>query len=428
MYKDLERAHVLSIAARHSLATRQKKRGVKVNYRFEAEVWSELLVVEIATAGEGESSPPTSDRQEAKRPRYSSNPIKKEAKQAVEAAPEGSKVVIRANVCYRYSVVRDALKEVQARPAWQEDLKVQLLTFSGKYIYNFLSRNRMSRRRTTTEHKKRPTVEEIVQSMTRNQDEIIRCAAEISREAGWNLEGAMDLLLDLIVNTDETGVNYAMGSRSMYIPIYCKRTKEQVQNVKARITAALSCPARGKLLPAFLIMKQSKTSRERPDQSTMTVIDSLHNSKDFTEEDGWKLKVWSMKIPTITAQGRDKGKIDPSGDPDVEHKVKYLIHRDGHIITSQAKAWNDQVRFLMYADLICRPHIERVGGAQERAHVSVARQLPTARHRNSVGSLCEVECQAPILSQEYDRCVASSRSCSEQDSEGLHSAEESGHY
>ena len=54
-------------------------------------------MVEMVAAGEGESSPPTSDRQEAKRPRHSSNPIKREAKQAVEAAPEGSKAIIRAS-------------------------------------------------------------------------------------------------------------------------------------------------------------------------------------------------------------------------------------------------------------------------------------------------------------------------------------------
>ena len=100
-------------------------------------VGAALVVETVAEGGEGEgdsssSSSSSSDDREAKRRRYSSNIIKREAKHAVEAAHEGSKVIIRANISYRYSVVRDVLKEVQARSAWQEDLKVQRLKFSGK--------------------------------------------------------------------------------------------------------------------------------------------------------------------------------------------------------------------------------------------------------------------------------------------------------
>ena len=42
IFKDLDKRNILNIVTRQSLAT-QEKRGVKVNYRFEAEVWSELL-------------------------------------------------------------------------------------------------------------------------------------------------------------------------------------------------------------------------------------------------------------------------------------------------------------------------------------------------------------------------------------------------
>jgi hypothetical protein len=39
----------------------------------------------------------------------------------------------------------------------------------------------------------------------------------------------------------------------------------------------------------------------------------------------------------------------------VLHSVKYLVNTVGDVITSQQKAWNDQVRMAMYAELVIVP-------------------------------------------------------------------------
>jgi hypothetical protein len=43
------------------------------------------------------------------------------------------------------------------------------------------------------------------------------------------------------------------------------------------------------------------------------------------------------------------------------HKVRYLIHASGIIITSQSKAWNDTIRMAMLIDLILKPYSQRHG-------------------------------------------------------------------
>ena len=82
----------------------------------------------------------------------------------------------------------------------------------------------------------------------------------------------------------------------------------------------------------------------------MKVVTSLYkNSEGFGPNQGWEKKVWTraLTIDGVTS----------------EHKCNYIIHlANGHIITSQHKAWNDSVRMAMYVDLVLKPIHDKNGG------------------------------------------------------------------
>ena len=81
----------------------------------------------------------------------------------------------------------------------------------------------------------------------------------------------------------------------------------------------------------------------------MRVIKHLHKdgTSGFTRNDGWNLKTWERNF---------------EGEK-VSHKVDYLIHTNGHVITSQYKAYNDYVRMAMMIGLIFK-HVATVNGGK----------------------------------------------------------------
>lgn len=115
-------------------------------------------------------------------------------------------------------------------------------------------------------------------------------------------------------------------------------------NSKQRITGLFALSSEGELLPAFLIIKHSKSSLSKPDQTTMTVKRNLSKQKGFRREDGWELKIWTKQLSIKNKNNTYEY---------ATHKCWYLIHeRDRHVITSQYKAWNDTVRMAMWCELI----------------------------------------------------------------------------
>lgn len=99
--------------------------------------------------------------------------------------------------------------------------------------------------------------------------------------------------------------------------------------------------AAGPFAPLMIIIKHSVSSVIKPDQTGMKVIRELHSNapKGFSAEDGLELLKWEKEITIkgVTAM----------------HKNWFLIHTaTRHVITSQCKAWNDQVRMLMWAELV----------------------------------------------------------------------------
>ena len=100
----------------------------------------------------------------------------------------------------------------------------------------------------------------------------------------------------------------------------------------------------------MIIIKHSISSATKPDQTEMKVIRELHSntSKEFSAQDDWELLKWEKEITIkgVTAM----------------HKNWYLVHTvTGHVITSQFKVWNDQVRMLMLVELVIGPIKRRDG-------------------------------------------------------------------
>jgi hypothetical protein len=80
----------------------------------------------------------------------------------------------------------------------------------------------------------------------------------------------------------------------------------------------------------------------------MRVIKDLFKKPEFGNTNGWQLILWEK-----TMQIADKTE---------DHKCWYMIHDETrHIITSQHKAWNDQVRMIMWLELIMVPMRVRLG-------------------------------------------------------------------
>ena len=79
----------------------------------------------------------------------------------------------------------------------------------------------------------------------------------------------------------------------------------------------------------------------------LNVISQLHNKQGFTDQDGWRFETFQITLQT------DDGK-------NVVHKINYLIHTSGAVITSQYKAYNDSIRMAMFIKLILGPYAAKV--------------------------------------------------------------------
>ena len=152
-----------------------------------------------------------------------------------------------------------------------------------------------------------------------------------------------------IFNMDETAYTWAIGPTHLYVPSDQERASILgVANAKLRITAVIMVGASGAFAPLMIIIKHSVSSKLRPDQSSMKVIKELFKRPDFGERNGWRLVLWekSMQIGAVME----------------DHKCWYMIHDEtNHVITSQHKAWNDQIRMIMWLELIMLPLKTKLG-------------------------------------------------------------------
>ena len=149
---------------------------------------------------------------------------------------------------------------------------------------------------------------------------------------------------------DETACNYAIGPSYLYVPQDSVRAGHAVgTDIKLHTTAVLAADATGEFLSPFIVIKRSA---KKDDERSMRVLKILHEKPGFRREDGWKLEEWTRQINQRIKKNQ------------YEYRTKhclYLRHESGKIITSQHKAYLDEVKFAMYVDLILKPFKEAQG-------------------------------------------------------------------
>ena len=240
---------------------------------------------------------------------------------------------IVVNVAYSYAILQATALEVQKQDNWINNPVVQKLEFSNKWVKGFLNRCELRKRTITRDDKPIATDAFVVAKMKEGH----HLYEQHGHSPGntWNM--------------DETAVTWAIGTVHMYVPPDQQRASNiGIPNTKLRITAVICVNGLGDFAPLMFIVKHSVSSESRPDQSGMSVLKKLHKNKDlnFREVNGWELILWTktMTINNVTA----------------DHKCWYLIHNiTHHVITSQHKAWNDQVRMMMWVEIIMNPIKER---------------------------------------------------------------------
>ena len=116
-----------------------EKRGRRINVDFENDIWAELLLCAIEM---------------------------KEEEGKIE-----EKVEVLFNVCYSYSIIRQAAEGVGRSEKWEKNPRIQILQFSNKWITGFLNRRKVSRRKITRQKKDVPSEKTIHEKMKKYQDD-----------------------------------------------------------------------------------------------------------------------------------------------------------------------------------------------------------------------------------------------------------------
>jgi hypothetical protein len=276
------------------------KRGPKVDLDFQREVWGHLITLAYKPDGVSDS------------------------------------VRLNANCVYSYQIVREAALMVQQKIHWIDNAMVQKLIFSNNWVNAFLKRNSFVRRKQTSEPKVVPDEDTVRDVMKTNQNNYIN----------------MEFTNQQTGNMDETAILYAQGPVYQFIPKQLSRaTGIYKTSDRFRITGVVTALANGNQMPLMLIIKHSISSKERPDQTKMTVVAELfRQDTGFGPSHGWILECWH----DIIAFSRDRsGQVD-------DHKVWYIRNKISlHVITSQHKAYMDTVRMGMYLDTIVEPYMKK---------------------------------------------------------------------
>ena len=87
---------------------------------------------------------------------------------------------------YSYEVVRLVAEEIKTLDKYKDDLKVQSLELSIRWIDQFFKENGFTRRKITRDNTKMPSDEEIYEVMQKNWTK--HQSFNIKQENNWNLD------------------------------------------------------------------------------------------------------------------------------------------------------------------------------------------------------------------------------------------------
>ena len=160
-------------------------------------------------------------------------------------------VTTLANAAYSYLAIKVAATE--AKNEFQDDERVMQLQLSNRWVFNFLRRRGLRKRRITTALKKRPDEAEVQRVMT-------------NIVSDFDKEGVSQLNR---ISMDETG----MQSSPLLVHQFVAHGERAVQPggySSKHVTAMLGVVANGDCLPLLLIIKCS--CQDKSNLTTSTVL------------------------------------------------------------------------------------------------------------------------------------------------------------
>ena len=378
-YSMLTTRHVHAIVA-ENLDREQKARGRKRNREFEAFVWAKLMFVV-----ERDDVDKSSLQEEGKEALIRGSEKHKEMYQKSIASNQ----FIVASCLYSYEMLKMAAREVQMMDMFINDSVVQRLTFSDFWVKSLLEENRMRRRKISNSVKDRPLERVVREKMKVSQDKIRELARRL-QERGLTNEHVYKIVLRCVANFDETASHYAAGPSHLYCSIDQKRPEAQPHDDKLRFTSNLACLATGEPLPMFHIIKCSKNSKQDLVHTRTRVLDNQLAHLETAARSGetcargWRKKEITVTLPTILEKGPDFGKLDKDKGEPTDHTLPYLMHDRGHVVTCQPKAWNDQIRMIMYIELVLKPARAKIKEEIEEADTFIPWQDNCKLHCTNV--------------------------------------------
>jgi len=245
-----------------------------------------------------------------------------------------------ANVCYTYSMLRDAVIFVRSQAKWAGDAKIQKLTMSNEWCCDFLARCNLKRRKVSTKvHLRGP-----------DDAEVQRVLSEIQAASAG-------IPLQLRINMDETGI-CPSGATHQFIAEDQDRAATADFGNKDRVTAVVAASAAGEFLPMAFIIKCAATKKGRiagADQSQVRVLKDLLKQKEFAPSRGWHHTFW-IRNRTVTIGHGAKAEVIT-----VTYKRAVLVNRNtGVIVMAQTKAWADSAAIEMWVDLVLVPYVTKI--------------------------------------------------------------------
>lgn len=178
---------------------------------------------------------------------------------SLQAVNGREKAVVEANVAYSYALLKRAARKIKASPAFQNNLKVQGLKFSDRWVGGLLKRHALRRRRITATEKKVPEPAVIQKRMSEIQSKI--------RDKQYTLAE--------IISADETGIFFGAAPKHQIVAQDSERASAPDGNEKARYTDLLWGTAAGEMGPPWHVIK---CSVKGVNLSTATVLKTLHQA------------------------------------------------------------------------------------------------------------------------------------------------------
>ena len=305
---------------RYKWKKKWKNHYIQVDWEFEERVWSKLIVANL----EG--------RTEKGVDLYS----------------------IAANITTSYDIIKLAASETQKEDEFKDRDLVKKLKFTSGWVTRFLNRARFTRKKVNSKpDKKFPSATSINEHMAREQEKL-KHVRNLDPRQVWNY--------------DETAWYTEIKLDFLYSPAGIKRTKAPPGggSNRDRITLIPLINGAGELGPVMAIVKDS-SSIKKGNQGNMKVLDYIKDQ--FNRKEGaqnWQTHTYKTTLPYTKKAKKCKEFVVYGGETvhrgarpaetiNKDYTIKYIRHEvHGHVICSQANAYNDTLRHSLYIDVVLR--------------------------------------------------------------------------